>query len=201
VRARITRRVVVDTQLRASDRHILLCRLHALRYDTEPWDGSMRRCGAATAVVLAVPQRTVGQVRDVTSRLGNQTVLGASHRVPDAHLYRTYIPVGVTAIIGLCLPTRTLTHVVAMALQGLATIPTADLARIVDHPEEPPEGLVLDARDREILDLIARGQSPAMIAAVTGYSERHVRRITAELISRIGATNRLHAAAIAARWV
>ncbi len=66
--------------------------------------------------------------------------------------------------------------------------------------EDPPDHIHLTTRDTQLVSLIGEGLPPAAIATKTGYSERHIRRITAALFARIGATSRVHAAALATRW-
>jgi len=200
VRGKNVRAVAVDPEFSTNDRRTLGTQLRGLGYRTELWDDSALPSGASSPVVVAIPKRTVPQVQAVTAKLRDAAVIGATHDIPDRNLYRAYMPAGVAAIVCLTLPADSLKHMLGMALQRYATIPADELAAVVQHLEKPPEGLALSERDRAILNLIAQGEPPASIAAITGYSDRHLRRITAELVSRIGAINRVHAAAVAARW-
>lgn len=65
----------------------------------------------------------------------------------------------------------------------------------------PAAGRVADSRrDRQIPHLIAQGSTSTEIARTTECSDGHLRRITANLTTRIGATNRARAAALTTRW-
>jgi len=72
--------------------------------------------------------------------------------------------------------------------------------RFVD-PAVPPRGSrgKLTRRQRQILQLLADGQSPTFAARELGLSEETVKTHTKHAVARLGARNRTHAVAIALR--
>ena len=68
-------------------------------------------------------------------------------------------------------------------------------------PDVPPPGSrgKLTRRQREILQLLANGESTTVAARELGLSEETVKTHTKNVIARLGARNRTHAVAIALR--
>jgi DNA-binding NarL/FixJ family response regulator len=75
-----------------------------------------------------------------------------------------------------------------------------DQERFVD-PDVPPQGSrgMLTKRQREILQLLANGESTTVAARELDVSEETVKTHTKHALARLGARNRTHAVAIALR--
>ncbi len=152
------------------------------------------------ATFLAIPQRTPDLVREMRAAAPRAGIVAVCADTPSALTYRAYVKAGASGIVEPDLPPDKLTQVLMATLAGFVVLPPRAAHSIVRRLEEPPGDLHLTARDKEIVGLVARGASPAAIAAETGYSERHLRRIVTDLLARMGVTNRAHAAAMATRW-
>jgi len=132
---------------------------------------------------------------------------------PDAirMLHRTSPGLGIVAHGEL--PER---HLASAALQAGAaayvarTAGPADLRRAVDaavaqepfvDPAVPPKGSrgKLTRRQRQILQLLANGESTTVAARELDLSEETVKTHTKHVLARLGARNRTHAVAIALR--
>ena len=107
-------------------------------------------------------------------------------------------------------------HIASAAMQAGAsayvarTAGTAELRRAVDaaaaqetfvDPAVPPKGSrgTLTKRQREILQLLANGESTTVAARELGLSEETVKTHIKTALARLGARNRTHAVAIALR--
>jgi DNA-binding NarL/FixJ family response regulator len=107
-------------------------------------------------------------------------------------------------------------HIASAALQAGAsafvarTAGPAELRRAVDaaiaqesfvDPDVPPKGSrgKLTRRQREILQLLANGESTTVAARELDLSEETVKTHTKNALARLGARNRTHAVAIALR--
>lgn len=150
--------------------------------------------------VLAIPTRSARNIRALNSIHPDSIIIaaGSSGSAPD--IFRAYLRAGATGCITSGLSVPKLATALVATRTGLTVIPADVIGVIVDRLEQPPPHLELHERDRRILYLIAQGSTLIEIAEATGYSDRHLRRITANLLIRIGATNRAHAAALATRW-
>ena len=107
-------------------------------------------------------------------------------------------------------------HIASAAMQAGAsayvsrTAGTAELRRAVDaaaaqesfvDPAVPPKGSrgKLTGRQRQILQLLANGESTTVAARELGLSEETVKTHIKTTLARLGARNRTHAVAIALR--
>jgi DNA-binding NarL/FixJ family response regulator len=107
-------------------------------------------------------------------------------------------------------------HIATAAMQAGAsayvsrTADAAELRRAVDaalrqetfvDPAVPPKGRrgKLTHRQREILQLLANGESTTVAARELGLSEETIKTHTKNALARLGARNRTHAVAIALR--
>jgi len=110
---------------------------------------------------------------------------------PDRYLANTAIQAGASAFVARTAGAEQLKRAVDAALS---------LEQFVD-PEVPPPGSrgKLTRRQREILQLIADGESTTVAARELGLSEETVKTHTKNVIARLGARNRTHAVAIALR--
>lgn len=109
----------------------------------------------------------------------------------DRYLANTAIQAGASAFVARTAGADQLKRAVDAALA---------LESFVD-PEVPPPGSrgKLTRRQREILQLIADGESTTVAARELGLSEETVKTHTKNILGRLGARNRTHAVAIALR--
>lgn len=94
-----------------------------------------------------------------------------------------------------------LLHPLLALVQGFSVLP-ADLLRDLLTASHRPGGDVvdgLDEDDRRLWRAVAYGHSTEAIAKQWIVSERTAKRMVAALLHRIGARNRIHAAALAGR--
>ena len=110
---------------------------------------------------------------------------------PERHLATAALQAGASAYVA-----RT-AEAEEMAKAAWAAL---DQGRFVD-PAVPPSGSrgKLTRRQREILQLLADGESTAVAARELGLSEETVKTHTKNVLARLGASNRTHAVAIALR--
>ena len=73
------------------------------------------------------------------------------------------------------------------------------LAAARQAAETPGRGDALNTRQREVLRLVAEGLSNREIAARTHLSEHTVKGYVEEILERLGARNRVHAAIVATK--
>lgn len=110
---------------------------------------------------------------------------------PERHIAAVAIQAGATAYVSRTAAAGDLRRAVQAALAN---------ERFVD-PAVPPKGSrgKLTHRQREILQLLANGESTTVAARELGLSEETVKTHTKNALARLGARNRTHAVAIALR--
>ncbi len=155
---------------------------------------------APNPILVPVPRRTATEIQAATISTRPAVVVGLCNGTQNAAVFREYLKAGATSIIGTDIPFSDLPQVLAAALKGFTVLPQSVAAALANRLQEPPPLPQLTARDTQLLNLIAQGASRKAMAAATGYSQRHLRRITTDLLSRIGAINHAHAAALATQW-
>jgi len=94
-----------------------------------------------------------------------------------------------------------LLHPLLAMVQGYSVLPTELLRGLVQSADRPSGGLVdeLDDDQRRLWLAVARGDSTEEIAGQWIVSQRTAKRMVAALLRRIGAGNRIEAAALAGR--
>lgn len=110
---------------------------------------------------------------------------------PERHLASAAMQAGASAYVARTAAAEQLAKAVWAAI---------DQERFVD-PAVPPSGSrgKLTRRQREILQLLADGDSTVAAARELGLSEETVKTHTKNMLARLGARNRTHAVAIALR--
>lgn len=98
-------------------------------------------------------------------------------------------------------PDALVAPLVALA-SGMKVVTHDLLESILASSRKPEDGLLdgLDSRDLALWNLLARGQETAELASRMLVSERTAKRMVASLLNRIGAVNRIEAAALAGRY-
>jgi two-component system, NarL family, response regulator len=109
----------------------------------------------------------------------------------DRHLANTALQAGASAYVARTAGAEQLKRAVNAAMAQESFV----------DPEVPPPGSRgrLTRRQREILQLIADGESTTVAARELGLSEETVKTHTKNILARLGARNRTHAVAIALR--
>jgi DNA-binding NarL/FixJ family response regulator len=115
----------------------------------------------------------------------------AHGELPERHLASAALQAGATAYVARTAGPKELRRAVAAAVSQ---------ERFVD-PAVPPKGSrgKLTHRQREILQLLANGESTMVAARELDLSEETVKTHTKNALARLGARNRTHAVAIAIR--
>lgn len=85
---------------------------------------------------------------------------------------------------------------------GMRVLTPDLLTLLLQSSRRPDDGLVerLSAQELRMWSLIARGEETAQIAAQLLVSERTAKRLVSSLLHKIGAANRVEAAALAGRY-
>ena len=94
-----------------------------------------------------------------------------------------------------------LLHPILALVEGFSVLPPDLLRGLLDVSNRPGGDVVnrLDEDERRLWSAIARGDSTEEIAQHWIVSQRTAKRMVAALLRRIGARNRVHAAALAGR--
>jgi len=110
---------------------------------------------------------------------------------PERHLANSAIQAGASAYVARTAASELLERAVNAALAQESFV----------DPAVPPPGSrgKLTRRQREILQLLANGESTTVAARELGLSEETVKTHTKNALARLGARNRTHAVAIAMR--
>jgi two-component system, NarL family, response regulator len=133
------------------------------------------------------PREAIREMRRVEPALG---IVAHGDR-PERHLANNAIQAGAAAYVSRTAGAEQLKQAVSATLAQESFI----------DPEVPPPGSrgKLTRRQREILQLIADGESTTVAARELGLSEETVKTHTKNILARLGARNRTHAVAIAIR--
>jgi DNA-binding NarL/FixJ family response regulator len=115
----------------------------------------------------------------------------AHGELPERHIATAALQAGATAYVARTAGTEELKQAVQAALEQ---------ERFVD-PAVPPRGSrgKLTQRQRQILQLLANGESITVAARELELSEETIKTHTKNTLARLGARNRAHAVAIALR--
>jgi len=140
-----------------------------------------------------IPDRPVGATEAIRILLKSEPGLGivAHGERAERHLASAALQAGANAYVSRTAGTELLRRAVQAALAQ---------ERFVD-PDVPPRGSrgKLTKRQREILQLLANGESTTVAARELDLSEETIKTHTKNALARLGARNRTHAVAIALR--
>lgn len=161
--------------------------------------GLVRDIGDFDVAIVDMRRRGDGDGNSITGpeaiRLMQRTAPGlgivAHGELPERHLASAALQAGASAYIARTAGPKELRRAVVAA---------SSQERFVD-PEVPPKGSrgKLTRRQREILQLLANGESTTVAARELDLSEETVKTHTKNALARLGARNRTHAVAIAVR--
>lgn len=146
----------------------------------------MRRYENGTGQTISGAE-TIRVLRRSSSAIG----IVAHGPLPEAHLARAALKAGASAYVSRIAGPEELRRAVDAA---------AAQERFVD-PAVPPKGSrgKITRRQRQILQLLANGESTTVAARELDLSEETIKTHTKNTLARLGARNRTHAVAIAMR--
>lgn len=132
----------------------------------------------------------------------HRPALVATVRHPTEEMLVDIVEGGVVAILlRQDLQPSALVTTVRAALQGQAALPNLVLHRLLDRAVagERRTGTSLTKRERRVLALLADGSDTRSIAEELCYSERTIKNVVHDLLTKMNCRNRAHAVAQAAR--
>jgi DNA-binding NarL/FixJ family response regulator len=146
----------------------------------------MRRGGNGDGPSISGPE-AIRQLRRTTPGLG----LVAHGDLPERHLANAAMQAGASAYVARTTGPAELRRAVEAAVEQESFV----------DPAVPPKGSrgKLTQRQRQILQLLANGESTTVAARQLDLSEETVKTHTKNALARLGARNRTHAVAIAVR--
>lgn len=153
--------------------------------------------GVAVLAVDEVDDAAVEAIR--TAKEHNATVLLVTGKV-DAPRAARAIEAGACGVLRreqAC--EQTLVSAVRAAATGHGTMPPDLLSDLFDARQAVPAAPTLDARERDVLRMVADGHETAEIASALAYSARTVTTIVHDITHRLRLRNRAHAVAFALR--
>jgi DNA-binding NarL/FixJ family response regulator len=166
-------------------------------------DGGVGGVGGVGVVVLAVDEVDDGAVAAIRAAKGRgTTVLLVTGKVDAVRASRA-IEAGACGVLRreqAC--ARTLVSAVRAAATGHGTLPPDLLSGLFESAgrvSAAPAAPTLDARERDVLRMVADGHETAEIASALAYSARTVTTIVHDITHRLRLRNRAHAVAFALR--
>jgi DNA-binding NarL/FixJ family response regulator len=161
------------------------------------------REGADIAIVdLALPPLGgVATIRRLTAAYPATRVLALSG-TEDMGLAAAALRAGATGFLGKSADPDVLVAPLLTIAAGVRVLPADLLDALLAAGDRAGDGLLerLDRRDLQLWALLARGLETAEIAKPMLVSERTAKRMIAALLHKLGAANRIEAAALAGRY-
>ncbi|HET7054645.1 MAG TPA: response regulator transcription factor [Solirubrobacterales bacterium] len=172
-------------------------------HESESRDEALCLVRDVGSIDVAIVDLRRGAAEEAGDSLHGEEAIRALHRTapgmgivahgerPERHLASAALQAGASAYVARTADAEEMTKAARAAL---------DQGRFVD-PAVPPSGSrgKLTRRQREILQLLADGDSTSAAARELGLSEETVKTHTKNMLARLGARNRTHAVAIALR--
>ena len=154
---------------------------------------SVRRCSpgqvpdaeCSVVVVLIRSSTGVSEVRTLATASSTPVVALTDQVEPD--LCADLVAAGATGVVPWDAPSETVVAAVALAVDGIATVPAPALQWITRHGSTT---VLLTDAERSWLEHLDAGLTIAKLAPVAGYSERSLYRQLAGLYQRLGVTDR-----------
>ena len=134
----------------------------------------------------------VGAMREVRARVPEARVIVLTSFAEDERLLPA-IRAGAAGYLLKNVDPPEIARAIRVAHAGQALLDPSVAARVVAALEEPA-GAELTPREREVLDLIARGLSNKRIALELGVSEKTVKTHVGHVLAKLGVTDRTQAA-------
>jgi DNA-binding NarL/FixJ family response regulator len=170
-------------------------------------EGERDSAEVGVVVTDAVDEEALRALRALRCGSGRQLVVVAA-RIDDGDL-AAVMEVGVAGVVRRCEATADrLVSVISAAAAGEGAVPPDLLGRLLGQVGQlqrqvlGPRGLRLSGlaeREVQVLRLVAEGLETAEIARRLAYSERTIKKVLHEVLSRLQLRNRAHAVAYAMR--
>jgi DNA-binding NarL/FixJ family response regulator len=128
--------------------------------------------------------------------------LVATLRRPSAARLHELVKTGVAAILLIDeLTPEAFVHTVRATVNGRTSLPHAMLLKLLDHTAVTPNGTaaMLTGREREVLQMLAEGAETRSIASCLCYSERTVKNVVHDILTKLNCRTRAQAVAVAVR--
>ncbi|MFD4941875.1 LuxR C-terminal-related transcriptional regulator [Streptomyces sp. NPDC058239] len=164
-------------------------------------DSEADRAQVSLVVVDMVDERTVQLLQRLQRNTATRTGLVVGFFESGA--LQTMIECGVAAVLRRGEADQdSLVHLVTAMAKGEGVLPGDLLGRLLDHVSSlqrtvlDPRGLslsTLTTREAEMIRLVSEGYGTAEIAQKTSYSERTVKNVLHEVVTRLELRNRAHA--------
>ncbi|HEY4419455.1 MAG TPA: response regulator transcription factor [Pseudonocardia sp.] len=161
-----------------------------------------REAADIAIVDLALPPLGgVTTIRRVTTAYPATKVLALSG-TEDMGLAAAALRAGATGFLGKSADPDVLVAPLLTIAAGVRVLPADLLDALLAAGDRAGDGLLerLDRRDLQLWELLARGLETAEIAKPMLVSERTAKRMIAALLHKLGAANRIEAAALAGRY-
>ena len=161
-----------------------------------------REAADIAIVDLALPPLGgVTTIRRLTTAYPATKVLALSG-TEDMGLAAAALRAGATGFLGKSADPDVLVAPLLTIAAGVRVLPADLLDALLAAGDRAGDGLLerLDRRDLQLWELLARGLETAEIAKPMLVSERTAKRMIAALLHKLGAANRIEAAALAGRY-
>ncbi|GAA1189241.1 response regulator transcription factor [Pseudonocardia alaniniphila] len=161
-----------------------------------------REAADIAIVDLALPPLGgVATIRRLTAAYPATRVLALSG-TEDMGLAAAALRAGATGFLGKSADPEVLVAPLLTIAAGVRVLPADLLDALLAAGDRAGDGLLdrLDRRDLQLWELLARGLETAEIAKPMLVSERTAKRMIAALLHKLGAANRIEAAALAGRY-
>ena len=119
---------------------------------------------------------------------------------PSLRLARAALGAGAGGLLHGGMSPEQVLRALRVALQGETVLPRGLLAEWVAEQRPPDLGVLLSARQREVLGLLAEGSTNAEIAGRLFLSESTIKQHLRAAYKALGVRNRREAAALSRRW-
>lgn len=161
-----------------------------------------RECADIAIIDLALPPLGgVEAIRRVVAAYPNTRVLALSG-TEDLALAAAALRAGASGFLGKSADPDVLVAPLLTIAAGVRVVRADLLDALLDAGDRTGDGLVerLGSRELQLWALLARGLETSEIAKPMLVSERTAKRMIASLLHKLGATNRIEAAALAGRY-
>ncbi len=119
---------------------------------------------------------------------------------PNLRLARAALEAGASGLLQAGMRPEQILRAIRVALQGETVLPRGLLPEWLDEQRPPDLGVLLSARQREILEFVAEGSPNAEIAGRLYLSESTIKQHLRAAYQALGVRNRSEAAALSRRY-
>lgn len=175
----------------------------ALRTAARLYKGLEDPDGEAPSMVICCPrseEALVPEVKSVRALTPNSVVLVLAPS-PNLRLARAVLEAGASGLLHAGMRPEQILRAVRVALEGETVLPRGLLAEWVAEQRPPNLEVLLSARQRKILELVAEGLTNVEIAGRLFLSESTVKQHLRKAYKALGIRNRREAAALSRRYM